>query len=187
MDDKEFREIVKSLPSYQRLSFIHGERLFIRDADSYRITSIQALYEMVSRPVGMIVTSEKLSKQQREELLAESDGYTPMVARTRSTLTFDFGLPARLVPPDLSNEVRNGLITDIDITAIGDGEPKQIRPIICSRGQQIWCDRDEHPDCFERLKISEDEDHLTDDQVWLAIGIMILLILIILFSVFPNP
>lgn len=36
MDDKEFREIVKSLPSYQRLSFIHGERLFIRDADGYR-------------------------------------------------------------------------------------------------------------------------------------------------------
>ena len=140
MDDKEFIEIVKSLPSYQRLSFIHGERLFIRDADSYRITSIQALYEMVSSPTGMIVTSKKLSKEQREDLLTE---------------------------------LSNGLITDMDITAIGDGEPKQIRPIICSRGQQIWCDRDEHPDCFERLKISEDEDHLTDGQVWLAIGIII--------------
>lgn len=67
MDDKEFREIVKSLPSYQRLSFIHGERLFIRDADSYRIVSIQALYELASRPTGIIVTSEKLSKQLKPE------------------------------------------------------------------------------------------------------------------------
>lgn len=148
MDDKEFQEIVKSLPSYQRLSFIHGERLFIRDADSYRIVSIQALYELASRPTGIIVTSEKLSKQQREELLAE--------------------------------------LVDIDITAIGDGEPKQIRPIICSRGQQIWCYNGEHPDCYERLKNSDDEDHLTDGQVWVAIGIIILLILIISFSAFPN-
>lgn len=157
MDDKEFREIVKSLPSYQRLSFIHGERLFIRDADGYRIVSIQALYELASRPTGIIVTSEKLSKQQREELLT-----------------------------DLSKELRNGLITDMDITAIGDGEPKQIRPIICSRGQQIWCYNGEHPDCYERLKNSDDEDHLTDGQIWVAIGIIILLILIISFSVFPN-
>ena len=148
MDDKEFQEIVKSLPSYQRLSFIHGERLFIRDADSYRIVSIQALYELASRPTGIIVTSEKLSKQQREELLAE--------------------------------------LVDIDITAIGDGEPKQIRPIICRRGQQIWCYNGEHPDCYERLKNSDDEDHLTDGQVWVAIGIIILLILIISFSAFPN-
>lgn len=148
MDDKEFREIVKSLPSYQRLSFIHGERLFIRDADGYRIVSIQALYELASRPTGIIVTSEKLSKQQREELLAE--------------------------------------LVDIDITAIGDGEPKQIRPIICSRGQQIWCYNGEHPDCYERLKNSDDEDHLTDGQVWVAIGVIIFIILIISFSVFPN-
>ena len=148
MDDKEFREIVKSLPSYQRLSFIHGERLFIRDADGYRIVSIQALYELASRPTGIIVTSEKLSKQQHEELLAE--------------------------------------LVDIDITAIGDGEPKQIRPIICSRGQQIWCYNGEHPDCYERLKNSDDEDHLTDGQVWVAIGVIIFIILIISFSVFPN-
>lgn len=148
MNDKQFREIVKSLPSYQRLSFIHGERLFIRDADGYRIVSIQALYELASRPTGMIFTSAKLSKQQREELLAE--------------------------------------LVEIDITAIGDGEPKQIRPIICSLGQQIWCDKDEHPDCFERLKNSDDEDHLTDGQVWVAIGIIILLILIISFSAFLN-
>lgn len=148
MDDKEFREIVKSLPSYQRLSFIHGERLFIRDADSYRIVSIQALYELASRPTGIIITSEKLSKQHREALLAE--------------------------------------LVDIDITAIGDGEPKQIRPIICSRGQQIWCYNGEHPDCYERLKNSDDEDHLTDGQVWVAIGVIIFIILIISFSVFPN-
>lgn len=148
MNDKQFREIVKSLPSYQRLSFIHGERLFIRDADGYRIVSIQALYELASTPTGIISTSEHLSKQQREELLAE--------------------------------------LVDIDITAIGDGEPKQIRPIICSRGQQIWCYNGEHPDCYERLKNGEHEHQLTDGQVWVAIGVMILIILIISFSAFPN-
>lgn len=150
MKHEEFRKVVESLPSYQRLSFIHGERLFIRDADGYRIVSIQALYELASRPTGIIVTSEKLSKQHREALLAE--------------------------------------LVDIDITAIGDGEPKQIRPIICSRGQRIWCHNGEHPDCYERLKNGEHEhEHqLTDGQVWVAIGVMILIILIISFSAFPN-
>lgn len=157
MKHDEFKKVVESLPSYPRLAFIHGERLFSRDECGYRIVYLQALYEMASRPVGMIVTSEKLSKEQREELLT-----------------------------DLSKELRNGLITDMDITAIGDGEPKQIRPIICSRGQQIWCYNGEHPDCYERLKNSDDEDHLTDGQVWVAIGIIILLILIISFSAFPN-
>lgn len=135
MKHEEFEQYVKGLPVYYRLVFIHGERLFIRDEDCYRITSIQMAYEIYLR------------LKDRSELLS----------------------------------------IEIDTTAIGDGEPKQIRPIICSRGQQIWCDRDEHPDCFERLKISEDEDHLTDGQVWIAIGIIILLILIISFSAFPSP
>ena len=135
MKHEDFEQYVKGLPVYYRLVFIHGERLFIRDEDCYRITSIQMAYEIYLR------------LKDRSELLS----------------------------------------IEIDTTAIGDGEPKQIRPIICSRGQQIWCDRDEHPDCFERLKISEDEDHLTDGQVWIAIGIIILLILIISFSAFPNP
>lgn len=149
MKHEDFEKVIESLPSYQRLAFIHGERLFNRDECGYRIVYLQALYELASRPTGIIVTSEKLSKQQREELLAE--------------------------------------LVEIDITAIGDGEPKQIRPIICSLGQQIWCDKDEHPDCFERLKNSDDEDHLTDGQVWVAIGIMILIILIISFCAFPSP
>lgn len=148
MKHEDFEKVIESLPSYQRLAFIHGERLFNRDECGYRIVYLQALYELASRPTGIIVTSEKLSKQQREELLAE--------------------------------------LVEIDITAIGDGEPKQIRPIICSRGQQIWCYNGEHPDCYERLKNSDDEDHLTDGQVWVAIGIIILLILIISFSAFPN-
>lgn len=135
MKHEDFEQYVKGLPVYYRLVFIHGERLFIRDEDCYRITSIQMAYEIYVR------------LKDRSELLS----------------------------------------IEIDTTAIGDGEPKQIRPIICSRGQQIWCDRDEHPDCFERLKISEDEDHLTDGQVWIAIGIIILLILIISFSAFPSP
>lgn len=130
MDDKEFREIVKSLPSYQRLSFIHGERLFIRDADSYRIVSIQALYELASRPTGIIVTSEKLSKQQREELLAESDGYTPLLSRKE--------LKPEYVPP---------------------------------------------PPLVSMYPVIDDHD---DGQVWVAIGVIIFIILIISFSVFPN-
>lgn len=134
MDDKEFREIVKSLPSYQRLSFIHGERLFIRDADGYRIVSIQALYELASRPTGIIVTSEKLSKQ-HVALLAESDGYTPLLSRKELK-------PEYVPPPPLVS----------------------MYPVI-----------DDH------------DDALTDGQVWIAIGIIILLILIISFSAFPNP
>lgn len=130
MDDKEFREIVKSLPSYQRLSFIHGERLFIRDADSYRIVRIQALYELASRPTGIIVTSEKLSKQQREELLAESDGYTPLLSRKE--------LKPEYVPP---------------------------------------------PPLVSMYPVIDDHD---DGQVWVAIGVIIFIILIISFSVFPN-
>lgn len=134
MNDKEFREIVKSLPSYQRLSFIHGERLFIRDADGYRIVSIQALYELASRPTGIIVTSEKLSKQ-HVALLAESDGYTPLLSRKELK-------PEYVPPPPLVS----------------------MYPVI-----------DDH------------DDALTDGQVWIAIGIIILLILIISFSAFPNP
>ena len=134
MDDKEFREIVKSLPSYQRLSFIHGERLFIRDADGYRMVSIQALYELASRPTGIIVTSEKLSKQ-HVALLAESDGYTPLLSRKELK-------PEYVPPPPLVS----------------------MYPVI-----------DDH------------DDALTDGQVWIAIGIIILLILIISFSAFPNP
>lgn len=134
MDDKEFREIVKSLPSYQRLSFIHGERLFIRDADGYRIVSIQALYELASRPTGIIVTSEKLSKQ-HVALLAESDGYTPLLSRKELK-------PEYVPPPPLVS----------------------MYPVI-----------DDH------------DDALTDGQVWVAIGIMILIILIISFCAFPSP
>ena len=144
MDDKEFREIVKSLPSYQRLSFIHGERLFIRDAGSYRIVSIQALYELASRPTGIIVTSEKLSKQ-HVALLAESDGYTPLLSRKE--------LKPEYVPP-----------------------PKPPAPTSLAAGRLI----PRHP--------SEDDhdDALTDGQVWVAIGVIIFIILIISFSVFPN-
>ena len=147
MNDKQFREIVESLPSYQRLSFIHGERLFIRDADGYRIVSIQALYELASRPTGIIVTSEKLSKQQREELLAEADKYTPLIPRGRSGLVFDLGLPPQPVPP----------------------------LVPCPPLELMYPVIDDH------------DDALTDGQVWFAIGIIILLILIISFSAFPNP
>lgn len=147
MDDKEFQEIVKSLPSYQRLSFIHGERLFIRDADGYRIVSIQALYELASRPTGIIVTSEKLSKQHREALLAEADKYTPLIPRGRSGLVFDLGLPPQPVPP----------------------------LVPCPLLELEYPER------------NDQDDALTDGQVWVAIGVMILIILIISFSAFPNP
>lgn len=147
MNDKQFREIVKSLPSYQRLSFIHGERLFIRDADGYRIVSIQALYELASRPTGMIFTSAKLSKQQREEILSE--------------------------------------LVEIDITALGDGEPKSIVvPIDESYIRPV------PPRLQSLVKYPESDDQddaLTDGQVWVAIGIMILIILIISFCAFPSP
>lgn len=36
-----------------------------------------------------------------KELLTKSDSFTPMVTRKRSTLTFDFGLPAIPVPPEV--------------------------------------------------------------------------------------
>ena len=156
MKHEEFRKVVESLPSYQRLSFIHGERLFIRDADGYRIVSIQALYELASRPVGMIVTAEKLSKEQREELLA-----------------------------DISKGFRNGSITDIDITEIGDGEPKSI---IVPQGEA--CIRPVPPRLQSLVKYPESDDcddALTDGQVWAAIGIIILIILIISFCAFPSP
>lgn len=156
MKHEDFEKVIESLPSYQRLAFIHGERLFNRDECGYRIVYLQALYEMASRPVGMIVTSEKLSKEQREELLT-----------------------------DLSKELRNGLITDMDITAIGDGEPKSISipppkapaPTSLAAGGLI-----------PKYPLEDDhDDALTDGQVWIAIGIIILLILIISFSAFPNP
>ncbi|MEQ1158152.1 hypothetical protein [Acinetobacter johnsonii] len=36
-----------------------------------------------------------------KELLTKSDSFTPMMTWKRSTLTFDFGLPARPIPPDI--------------------------------------------------------------------------------------
>ncbi|MFZ0024363.1 hypothetical protein [Acinetobacter sp.] len=159
MKHEEFKKVVESLPSYQRLSFIHGERLFIRDADGYRIVSIQALYELASRPVGMIVTAEILTKEQREKLLTE--------------------------------------LVEIDTTALGDGEPKSIivpltkpsAPTSFAAGGLIPVPP-LVPCPLLDLKYSGINDHddaLTDGQVWVAIGIMILIILIISFCAFPSP
>lgn len=146
MKHEEFKKVVESLPSYQRLSFIHGERLFIRDADGYRIVSIQALYELASRPVGMIVTAEILTKEQHEKLLTE--------------------------------------LVEIDTTALGDGEPKSIVvPIDESYIRPV------PPRLQSLVKYPESDDQddaLTDGQVWVAIGVMILIILIISFSAFLN-
>lgn len=147
MKHEEFKKVVESLPSYQRLAFIHGERLFNRDECGYRIVYLQALYELASRPTGIIVTSEKLSKQQREELLAE--------------------------------------LVEIDITALGDGEPKSI---IVPQGEAYI--RPVPPRLQSLVKYPESDDcddALTDGQVWVAIGIMILIILIISFCAFPSP
>lgn len=36
-----------------------------------------------------------------KELLTKSDSFTPMMTRKRSTLTFDFDLPERAIPPDI--------------------------------------------------------------------------------------
>ena len=146
MKHEDFEKVIESLPSYQRLAFIHGERLFNRDECGYRIVYLQALYELASRPTGIIVTSEKLSKQQREELLAEADKYTPLIPRGRSGLVFDLGLPPQPVPP----------------------------LVPCPLLELEYPERNDH------------DDALTDGQVWVAIGIIILLILIISFSVFPN-
>lgn len=49
MNHKYFEEQFKKLPAYQRLIFIHGERLFIRDADVYRVIAVQAAYEFQVR------------------------------------------------------------------------------------------------------------------------------------------
>ncbi|ELW82009.1 MULTISPECIES: hypothetical protein [Acinetobacter] len=49
MNHKKFEDEFKKLPSYQRLIFIHGERLFIRDADVYRVIAVQAAYEFQVR------------------------------------------------------------------------------------------------------------------------------------------
>lgn len=49
MSHKDFEEQFKLLPSYQRLIFIHGERLFIRDADVYRVIAVQAAFELHMR------------------------------------------------------------------------------------------------------------------------------------------
>ncbi|MGV2947950.1 hypothetical protein, partial [Acinetobacter sp. AGC35] len=141
MKHEDFEKVIESLPSYQRLAFIHGERLFNRDECGYRIVYLQALYELASRPTGIIVTSEKLSKQQREELLAE--------------------------------------LVEIDITALGDGEPKSI--IVPIDESYI---RPVPPRLQSLVKYPESDDQddaLTDGQVWVAIGIMILIILIISF------
>lgn len=147
MKHEDFEKVIESLPSYQRLAFIHGERLFNRDECGYRIVYLQALYELASRPTGIIVTSEKLSKQQREELLAE--------------------------------------LVEIDITALGDGEPKSI--IVPIDESYI---RPVPPRLQSLVKYPESDDQddaLTDGQVWVAIGIMILIILIISFCAFPSP
>ncbi|AUC06918.1 hypothetical protein BVG18_08420 [Acinetobacter lwoffii] len=147
MKHEDFEQYVKGLPVYYRLVFIHGERLFNRDECGYRIVYLQALYELASRPTGIIVTSEKLSKQQREELLAE--------------------------------------LVEIDITALGDGEPKSI--IVPIDESYI---RPVPPRLQSLVKYPESDDQddaLTDGQVWVAIGIMILIILIISFCAFPSP
>ncbi|MFW1816014.1 MULTISPECIES: hypothetical protein [Acinetobacter] len=49
MNHKKFEDEFKKLPSYQRLIFIHGERLFIRDADVYRVIAVQAAFELHMR------------------------------------------------------------------------------------------------------------------------------------------
>lgn len=49
MNHIKFEEKFKMLPSYQRLIFIHGERLFIRDADVYRVIAVQAAFELHMR------------------------------------------------------------------------------------------------------------------------------------------
>lgn len=49
MSHKNFEEQFKLLPSYLRLIFIHGERLFIRDADVYRVIAVQVAYEFHMR------------------------------------------------------------------------------------------------------------------------------------------
>ena len=36
-----------------------------------------------------------------KELLTKSDSFTPMMTRKRSTLTFDFDLPERAIPPEV--------------------------------------------------------------------------------------
>lgn len=43
---KQFEDVFKTLPTYQRLIFIHGERLFNRDADVYRILVVQVAFEL---------------------------------------------------------------------------------------------------------------------------------------------
>lgn len=133
MKHEDFEQYVKGLPVYYRLVFIHGERLFIRDEDCYRITSIQMAYEIYVR------------LKDRSELLS----------------------------------------IEIDTTALGDGEPKSI---------SIPPPKAPAPTSFAAggliPKYPLDDDHddaLTDGQVWIAIGIIILLILIISFSAFSNP
>lgn len=49
MNHKKFEDEFKKLPSYKRLIFIHGERLFIRDANVYRVIAVQAAYEFQVR------------------------------------------------------------------------------------------------------------------------------------------
>lgn len=145
MKHEDFEQYVKGLPVYYRLVFIHGERLFIRDEDCYRITGIQMAYEIYVR------------------------------LRNRSEL----------------------LSIEIDTTALGDGEPKSISiptpkapaPTSLAAGGLIPV-----PPLVPcpplDLKYSEIDDHddaLTDGQVWIAIGIIILIILIISFCAFPSP
>ena len=49
MSHKDFEDRFTKLPCYQRLVFIHGERLFIRDADIYRVLAVQSAYEFQVR------------------------------------------------------------------------------------------------------------------------------------------
>lgn len=42
---KDFEQWVKSTSHYPKLMLIHGERLFIKDGDQYKILAIQLAYE----------------------------------------------------------------------------------------------------------------------------------------------
>lgn len=43
---KQFEEVLKTLPTYQKQVFIHGERLLIKEGDVYRVAAVQLAYEV---------------------------------------------------------------------------------------------------------------------------------------------
>lgn len=43
---KQFEEVLKTLPTYQKQVFIHGERLFIIENGQYKIAAIQLAWEL---------------------------------------------------------------------------------------------------------------------------------------------